>query len=77
MSPTVLRTKNLRVVIYPKDHNPPHIHILGSDQEAKFIIETLECYYSRGFTEKALRDIKKYLEDKKSFLLEAWNEYQE
>jgi hypothetical protein len=27
--PTVLRIDGLRVVIYPNDHPPAHVHILG------------------------------------------------
>ena len=61
MSPTILRTRNLRVVIYPKDRFPPHVHVLGPDQEAKFSLEPIECFYSRGFSEKALRQMKEYL----------------
>ncbi|MCO5143908.1 MAG: DUF4160 domain-containing protein [Oligoflexia bacterium] len=77
MAPTLLRTKNLRIVIYPKDHNPPHVHILGPNAEAKFLIDSLECIYSRGFSEKALKQIRDYLIEKKTFLMEAWHEYQE
>jgi hypothetical protein len=75
MAPTLLRAKNLRIVIYPKNHYPPHV--LGPDMEAKFLIESLECVYSRGFSEKALKQVRDYLKGKKAFLLEAWNEYQE
>jgi hypothetical protein len=77
MAPTLLRAKNLRVVIYPKDHNPPHVHVLGPAMEAKFLLDPLECVYSRGFSEKSLKQVRDYLKDKKSFLLEAWHEYQE
>lgn len=77
MAPTLLRTKNLRIVIYPKDHNPPHVHILGPNAEAKFLIDSLECIYSRGFSEKALKQIRDYLIEKRTFLMEAWHEYQE
>ena len=76
MAPTVLRTSNLRVVIYPKDHAPPHVHAFGPDQEAKFTIDPVECYYSRGFSEKALREIKEFIKTKKDYLLEVWHEYQ-
>jgi hypothetical protein len=27
--PTVLRSGALRVVIYPNDHSPTHVHVLG------------------------------------------------
>jgi hypothetical protein len=34
--PTVLRFGGLRVVIYPNDHRPAHIHVIGSEAEAVF-----------------------------------------
>ena len=34
--PTVLRLDGLRVVIYPNDHSPPHVHIIGPTGEAIF-----------------------------------------
>lgn len=36
--PTVLRIDGLRVVIYPNDHRPPHIHVWGAGTEAVFIL---------------------------------------
>jgi len=34
--PTVLRIGGLRVVIWPNDHRPAHIHVKGADGEAVF-----------------------------------------
>jgi hypothetical protein len=34
--PTVLGLHELRVVIYPNDHRPAHVHVIGSDHEAVF-----------------------------------------
>lgn len=34
--PTVLRIDKLRVVIYPNDHGPAHVHVLGPQGEAIF-----------------------------------------
>jgi hypothetical protein len=30
--PTVLRIGGLRVVIYPNDHRPAHVHVIGSHE---------------------------------------------
>lgn len=30
-----IRHKNLRLVIYPNDHGPPHAHVIGPDFEVK------------------------------------------
>jgi hypothetical protein len=34
--PTVLRLGALRVVIYPNDHRPAHVHVIGPAGEAVF-----------------------------------------
>jgi hypothetical protein len=34
--PTVLRLDGLRVTIYPNDHRPAHVHVVGAGREAVF-----------------------------------------
>jgi len=34
--PTVLRLGRLRVTIYPNDHRPAHVHVIGPGVEAVF-----------------------------------------
>jgi hypothetical protein len=34
--PTILRLDGLRVVIYPNDHRPAHVHVIGAGIEAVF-----------------------------------------
>ncbi|MDN5869844.1 MAG: DUF4160 domain-containing protein [Nitrococcus sp.] len=34
--PTVLRIGALRVVVYPNDHRPSHVHVIGQGGEAVF-----------------------------------------
>ena len=36
--PTVFRFDGLRVVIYPNDHRPAHVHVKGATGEAAFIL---------------------------------------
>ncbi|HJU17857.1 MAG TPA: DUF4160 domain-containing protein [Stellaceae bacterium] len=36
--PAVLRFDGLRVVIYPADHRPAHVHVVGAGGEAVFIL---------------------------------------
>jgi len=38
--PTVLRLDGLRVVIYPNDHRPAHVHVKGAAGEA---VSVLHC----------------------------------
>jgi hypothetical protein len=34
--PTVLRIGALRVVVYPNDHRPAHVHVIGDGHEVVF-----------------------------------------
>lgn len=52
--PTVLRFNGFRVVVYPNDHRPAHVHVIGKDREAVFHlncpdgpIELRESYNTR------------------------------
>ena len=41
--PTVLRVRNIRVVVYPNDHPPPHVHaVRGERGRAKFVLNCPE-----------------------------------
>ena len=77
MAPTVLRTRNMRVVVYPSDHQPPHVHVIGPEAEAKFRIEDLHCFYCRGFTRRHIEELRAFLEPRKDQLKEAWETYHE
>ena len=33
-----IRVANLRLVIYPNDHPPPHVHVLGGDWEIRIAL---------------------------------------
>jgi len=74
--PVILRYKNIKIIIYPLDHNPAHVHVIAPGCEAKFILDPVECYFCRGFKEKFIREMEIYLESKNELLMEAWNEYQ-
>src|SRR6266436_5006272 len=34
--PTVLRLNGLRLIVYPNDHRPAHVHVIGRGCEAVF-----------------------------------------
>ena len=53
--PTVLHADGFRVVIYTRDHRPPHVHVLSSAGLA--VITLGGCGTAPGFREvKGLRD---------------------
>ncbi|MFN7728498.1 MAG: DUF4160 domain-containing protein [Bdellovibrio sp.] len=59
------------------DLKPAHVHVIGPDAEAKFDISTMECTENHGFSEKSVKRIKQYFNERKDRLREAWDEYQE
>ncbi|PNW36743.1 UNVERIFIED_CONTAM: hypothetical protein BEN50_02005 [Euhalothece sp. KZN 001] len=75
--PTVLREKGYRVVIYPNDHQPAHVHVLKAGGEIKVDISQLgdiQVIAVVGMKNKeALTALKLVIEHQK-FLLSKWEE---
>lgn len=74
--PTVYRSHGLRVVVYPNDHRPAHVHVIGAEGEAVFILNcpdgpaTLrECH---GFSSTALRRLADMLNRVVLELCDEW-----
>jgi hypothetical protein len=59
--PTVLTFNGLRVVIYPNDHRPAHVHVIGNGCEAVFNLGcpdgSPELRENYGFSKKELGKI--------------------
>jgi hypothetical protein len=75
--PTVLRFDGLRVVIYLNDHAPAHVHIIGPNGRAIFL---LNCPAGpvvprsvHGFTGRHLRNIIAVLNRSVNALCKEWN----
>jgi xanthine dehydrogenase molybdopterin-binding subunit B len=74
--PTVLRFGGLRVVVYPNDHRPAHVHVIGHGHEAVFELNcpagpvTLRENY--GFSRHALARIQNVLLQNVAALCGAW-----
>jgi len=74
--PTVLRIGNLRVVIYPNDHRPAHVHVIGADCEAVFVLGcpagSVRLRENYGFAQRELTSIEKILAEHIDELCPAW-----
>jgi hypothetical protein len=76
--PTVLRFGAFRVVIYPNDHRPAHVHVIGQGHEAVFELNcpagpvTLRENY--GFALRELTRIAAVVDENVAPLCEAWRE---
>jgi hypothetical protein len=74
--PTVLKFEGLRVVIYPNDHRPAHVHVIGRGCEAVFILNNpvgpVEVRENYGFSRREIRQIGNVLADHLAELRAAW-----
>lgn len=74
--PTILRVDGLRVVIYPNDHSPEHVHVIGPGCEAVFELNCPEgpvtLRESYGFTTRQLRRLTDLLHAALLELCSAW-----
>jgi hypothetical protein len=76
--PTVLRFEGLRVVIYPNDHRPAHVHVIGRGYESVFNLNCrvgpVELRENYGFSRRELTRIKTMLTEYLEELCRAWKE---
>jgi hypothetical protein len=74
--PTVLTIFGLRVVIYPNDHRPVHVHIIGNGCEAVFNLHCPqgppELRENYGFSRKELVRIADELAANLEALCRQW-----
>lgn len=74
--PTLLFIFGLRVVVYPNDHRPAHVHVIGSGNEAVF---NLHCPHgppdlreNYGFSRAQLTRISNELEARLLIFCDEW-----
>lgn len=75
----VTTLRNMHIIIYPNDHDPPHFHVKSKDKtiDAKFQIKD-GAYISGDISNKDLKRIKDFFNDVKTQTLmkKIWNKYQ-
>ena len=74
--PTILRLGGLRVVVYPNDHRPAHVHVIGSEHEAVFRLNCpagpAELRENYGFSRSEITAIRNALGSHLGALCKAW-----
>jgi hypothetical protein len=73
--PTVLRIDGLRVVIYPNDHPPAHVHILGPGWVVVIDLIELKVRESIGCDEREARRILRLIAGHQGTLMDAWRHF--
>jgi hypothetical protein len=75
--PTVGKIAGLRVTIYPNDHRPDHVHVIGSGCEAIFNLNCPEgppeLRENFRFTARDIAIIRAALESQLAQLCAEWN----
>jgi hypothetical protein len=74
--PTVLRIGALRVAVYPNDHRPAHVHVIGDSHEAVFHLNCpagpVALRENYGFPARDLARIEDALLGNLAALCSAW-----
>ena len=74
--PSVLTVFGLRVVVYPNDHRPAHVHVIGGGCEAVFMLNCphgpVELRENFGFARKDFRKLQVELSANVHVLCQAW-----
>lgn len=74
--PTAYRSGPYRFFFYAGDgEEPPHVHVERDDYIAKFWLDPVRLQRSGGFRRPELRRLEQIIQDVRTQLLEAWNEY--
>jgi hypothetical protein len=73
--PTVLRVDGLRVVIYPNNHLPAHVHVLGPGWVAVVNLVGPEVREVLGCDDREARRVLRLITRHQEELLEAWRNF--
>jgi hypothetical protein len=75
--PTVGLISGLRVVIYPNDHRPAHVHVIGNGCEAVFKLNCsegrIELRENYKFTPGELAKVKAAITLRRAHLCAEWS----
>jgi hypothetical protein len=74
--PTVMRIGAFRVVVYPDDHRPSHVHLIGNGNEAVFELNCPDgpvvLRENHGFARHELGRFKIAIESQLADLCRRW-----
>jgi len=71
--PTIAIVAGVRIIIYPKDHLPPHLHVKFAEHEA--MISILTGDFLEGSLPRAkLKAVREWLENRREQVAYVWRE---
>jgi hypothetical protein len=69
----VAQVNNLKILIHPNEHPPPHFHVLADRMDASF--EILNCRKLNGeISGKDLKRVHAFYKSSRDLLVKTWNE---
>jgi len=72
--PTILRIGPYRFFFWADERQePPHIHVVSAEKEAKFWLEPIKLSWNQGFRSGEIKEIERIILANLDFLLEAWH----
>ncbi len=75
--PVVIKFKNIKIYVYPKDHLPKHVHVIAPSWEVKVEIDSQHILHIKGkITSRELKLVLSVVQEHKKRLEDAWYEYQ-
>ena len=73
--PVVLRIDGWKVVIYPNDHPPAHVHVIGPGWVVVINLLGPELREAIGCGEREARRVLRRISEYRAVLLDAWRRY--
>jgi hypothetical protein len=73
--PTVVRVDGLRVVIYPNDHLPAHVHVIGPGWVVVINLLGPDVRETIGCLEADARRALRLVDEHRTVLMNAWKFY--
>lgn len=73
--PVILKIKNMKFYVYPKDHFPPHVHVVGKGWEVKLAISDQLVLKVNGKVKTSLiRELQGLIKLYQKVFIDAWHE---
>lgn len=76
MSPTVFRQGGFRFYFFSREEPRMHIHVMGSNGEAKFWMEpVIELAQNYGLSQKEIGDTLRMIQEHENDIRSAWQRH--
>jgi hypothetical protein len=73
--PVLVRLQYCVILMYPKDHNPPHFHVVGLDgRDVQVRLGTL-AVLNGEVDRRALKEAVEWARKNPAFLEEKWDDF--